>query len=69
MRYRAPEKLEIIRLVEQSSLAVRRSLAQLGIPRATFYRYRRYLARWVWQVSKPSSEGAENTKPRIAFSL
>ena len=46
MRYRAPEKLEIIRLVEQSSLSVRRTLAQLGIPRATFYRwYQRYLAR------------------------
>jgi putative transposase len=46
MRYHAAEKLEIIRLVEQSSLPVRRTLAQLGIPRATFYRwYARYLAR------------------------
>jgi len=39
MRYRATEKLEIIRLVEQSSLSVRRTLGQLGIPRATFYRW------------------------------
>ena len=46
MRYRAAEKLEIIRLVEQSSLPVRRTLAQLGIPRSTFYAwYERYLAR------------------------
>jgi putative transposase len=46
MRYSAAEKLEIIRLVEQSALPVRRTLAQLGIPRATFYRwYERYLAR------------------------
>ena len=46
MRYRAAEKLEIIRLVEQSSLPVRRTLAQLGVSRATFYRwYQRYLAR------------------------
>src|SRR5258707_12283975 len=46
MRYRAAEKLEIIRLVEQSSLSVRRTLAQLGIPRSTFYAwYERYLAR------------------------
>jgi len=46
MRYRVAEKLEIIRLVEQSSLSVRRTLAQLGISRATFYRwYGRYLAR------------------------
>jgi transposase-like protein len=46
MRYPAAEKLEIIRLVEQSSLSVRRTLAQLGIPRSTFYRwYEAYLAR------------------------
>jgi putative transposase len=46
MRYATAEKLEIIRLVEQSSLPVRRTLAQLGISRATFYRwYQRYLAR------------------------
>jgi transposase InsO family protein len=46
MRYSAAEKLEIIRLVEQSSLSVRRTLAQLGIPRSTFYLwYERYQAR------------------------
>jgi transposase InsO family protein len=46
MRYRAAEKLEIIRLVEHSSLPVRRTLVQLGIPRSTFYLwYERYLAR------------------------
>jgi transposase InsO family protein len=46
MRYSAAEKLEIIWLVEQSSLSVRRTLAQLGIPRSTFYLwYERYLAR------------------------
>jgi hypothetical protein len=31
MRYSASEKQEIITLVEQSSLPVRRTLAQLGI--------------------------------------
>ena len=41
MRYPAAEKLEIIRLVERSALPVRRSLAQLGIPPATFYLYGR----------------------------
>jgi putative transposase len=46
MRYAAAEKLEIIRLVEQSSLSVRRTLAQLGIPRSTFYCwYDRYRVR------------------------
>jgi putative transposase len=43
MRYRASEKVEIIRLVEQSHLSVRRTLEQIGISRATFYRwYDRY---------------------------
>jgi putative transposase len=45
MRYPASEKLEIIRLVEQSHLPVKRTLAMLGIPRTTFYRwYDRYIA-------------------------
>ena len=33
MRYPASEKLEIIRIVEQSHLSARRMLEQLGIPR------------------------------------
>jgi putative transposase len=36
MRCPASEKLEIIRLVEGSSLPVRRTLEKIGIPRATF---------------------------------
>ena len=39
MKYPASEKLEIIRLVEQSHLPIRRTLEMLGIPRATFYRW------------------------------
>jgi transposase-like protein len=39
MRYPAAGKLEIIRLVEQSPLPVRRTLRHLGIPRAIFYRW------------------------------
>ncbi len=39
MRYPAAEKAEIIRLVEQSHLPVRRTLEKLGIPQATFYRW------------------------------
>jgi putative transposase len=39
MRYPASEKLEIIRLVEQSHLPVRRTLEKLGVSRATFYRW------------------------------
>ena len=48
MRYPASEKLEIIRLVEQSHLPAKRTLDKLGIPRTTFYRwYSRYLKRGV----------------------
>ena len=39
MRYPASEKIEIIRIVEQSSLSARRTLEQIGVPRATFYRW------------------------------
>ncbi len=45
MRCPASEKLEIIRLVDQSHLGVRPTLKKLGIPKTTFYRwYDRYLA-------------------------
>ena len=44
MRYPGSEKLEIIRIVEQSHLPARQTLDQLGIARRTFYRwYDRYL--------------------------
>src|ERR1700722_10211706 len=39
MRYSASDKTEIIRLVEQSPLAARRTLEKLGIPRSSFYRW------------------------------
>ena len=43
MRLPASEKLEIIRLVEQSHLPARRTLKMLGIKPSTFYRwYDRY---------------------------
>jgi len=46
MRYLASEKLEIIRLVEESRLPVKRTLEKLGVSRPTFYRwydlYRRF---------------------------
>ena len=45
MRYPASEKMEIIRLVEQSHLGVGSTLDKLGIPKTTFYRwYDRFLA-------------------------
>ena len=57
MRYPASEKLEIIRLVEQSHLPARRTLEKLGIPRATFHRwYDRFLTGGV--------EALEDRRPR-----
>ena len=57
MRYPASEKLEIIRIVEQSHLPARRTLDQLGIARRTFYRwYDRYLS--------GGPEALENRSPR-----
>ncbi len=44
MRYPASEKLEIIRIVEQSHLPAKKTLDKLGIARRTFYRwYDRYV--------------------------
>ena len=57
MRYPAGEKLEIIRLVEQSSLPVRRTLEKLGIPRATFYR-------WYDRYSRGGPEALNDRSPR-----
>ncbi len=45
MRYSQSEKLEIIRLVEESDLPAKRTLTQLGVSKSTFYEwYRRYRA-------------------------
>jgi transposase-like protein len=53
MRYPASEKLEIIRIVEQSHLPAKRTLDKLGIARRTFYRwYDRFLegGRRRWKI-------------------
>lgn len=43
MRYTQAEKLDIIHWVETSDLPAKRTLAELGVPRSTFYRwYNRY---------------------------
>jgi putative transposase len=57
MRYPAAEKLEIIRLVERSRLPVRRTLARIGVPPATFYR-------WYERYREHGPEGLEDRSPR-----
>lgn len=43
MRYSQSEKMEIIRLVEESPVSIKRTLAELNINRSTFYKwYKRY---------------------------
>jgi putative transposase len=45
MRYTQAEKMDVIRLVEESDWSVKRTLDELGVPSSTFYRwYDRYLA-------------------------
>ena len=57
MRYPASEKLEIIRLVEQSRLPVRRTLDKLGILPARFYR-------WYDRYQSGGYEALEDRSPR-----
>jgi transposase-like protein len=57
MRYPASEKLEIIRLVEQSHLPVNRTLDKLGVARATFYR-------WYDQYQTGGPEALDDRSPR-----
>ena len=57
MRYPAAEKLEIIRLVEQSHLPVRRTLSKIGIPATTFYR-------WYDRFVEHGPEGLEDRPSR-----
>ena len=56
MRYSAAEKYEIIRLVEDSSLSVTRTLSQLGIRRSTFYG-------WLKRYQEGGMEALEDRKP------
>lgn len=57
MRYPASEKLEIIRLVEQSHLPTKQTIDKLGIPRTTFYR-------WYDKYQTGGVEALEDRSPR-----
>jgi hypothetical protein len=57
MRYPAPEKLEIIQLVEQSPLPVRLTLTKFGIAWATFYR-------WYDRHNRGGPEALNDRSPR-----
>ena len=56
MRYSSSEKLEIIRLVEQSSLSVKQTLTRLNIRKSTFYN-------WLKRLETGGVEGLADKKP------
>ena len=62
MRYSASEKYEIIRLVEESSLPVRKTLRQLDIHKSTFYN-------WLHRYQAHGVDGLEDRKltPTLAW--
>jgi putative transposase len=56
MRYPASEKLEIIRTVETLPLPVRKTLAQIGVPKSAFYA-------WLDRHATGGPEALEDRKP------
>ena len=64
MRYPAAEKLEIIRLVEQSRLPVRRTLDKLGILPARLYRwYDRYQSGGYEALKRQTTQAEAGLEP------
>ena len=57
MRYTASEKLEIIQLVQQSPLSVRRSLSKIGVSKSTFYA-------WLDRYHTGGLDALEDRKPK-----
>lgn len=57
MRYTQAEKMEAIRLVEESALSIRRTLTELGINRSTFYA-------WYQRYAEDGYDGLADRKPQ-----
>ena len=57
MRYSQVEKMEVIRLVEESQLSVRRTVKELGINRSTFYA-------WYRRHTEDGYDGLADKKPQ-----
>ena len=68
MRATPEEKLETIRLVEGSSLGVKRTLAELEVARSTFYRwYQAYGERGPDGLAAPDPQRHMRTRRRVTF--
>ena len=61
MRYSASEKYEILQLVENSGLSVRRTLTHLGIRKSSYYN-------WLGRFYDGEIDGLEDKKPKISSS-
>ena len=62
MRYSQAEKINIIRLVEESDLPVKQTLAELDVSRSTFYRWykgiwKRGMKSWLTEKRDHGSSG------------
>jgi len=57
MRYSSAEKREIIHMVEHSDLPVKQTLAELEVPRSSFYR-------WYQRFQEAGLEGLDNKPPQ-----
>lgn len=57
IRRSTEEKLEIIQLVENSELSIKKTLEELAVPRSTFYR-------WYQAYQQFGYKGLENQKPK-----
>jgi len=58
MRYSQSEKMEVIRLVEESELSVKQTLRELGVVKSTFYR-------WYSRYEKEGYSGLANRPPNV----
>jgi putative transposase len=57
MRYSQAEKMEIIHLVEQSSLSIRKTLKELDVPSSSFYR-------WYQKYQEDGYDGLADKRPK-----
>jgi putative transposase len=58
MRFSQAEKMEIIRLVQDSELSVKRTLEELDVPRSSFYG-------WYQRYKEDGYEGLSNRPPNV----
>ena len=58
MRFSQAEKMEIIRLVQDSELSVKRTLEELDVPRSSFYR-------WYQRYKEEGYDGLSNRPPNV----